>query len=253
MPESKLHVETRGEGGRDVLLLHGFCETSAVWQPWAGLLSNCRVTAIDLPGFGASPLSDLEISIETVAREVLDLVRLHQWNPLVIGHSLGGYVALAMAELAPAAMDGLVLFHSTPFPDTKDRKANRDKAIAFVAEHGVAAFTKTLIPNLFFKKELPAVEWAKEIAAATPKTTVLAYLAAMRDRPDRSAIFGDFSGKKAILAGKNDGVVPIESLRKLAKRHPNSGLSELEDVGHMGMFEAPETTAQIVQGLISVT
>lgn len=247
MPDSQLHFELHGHTGPHVLLIHGFCETSAVWHPWAELLTNCRIITIDLPGFGRSPLPVAQVSMEWVAEQVLDVVHKNQWKPVVVGHSLGGYVALAMAERAPDSLNGLMLFHSTPFPDSDERKVNRDKAMAFVSEHGVEAFTRGLIPNLFFKKALPAVEQAKEMAAATAPATVLAYLAGMRNRADRSPIFTGFPQKKAILAGKNDSVVPMESLRPLAGVHPKAELFELENVGHMGMFEAPEITARIVE------
>jgi pimeloyl-ACP methyl ester carboxylesterase len=250
MPEA-LHAVRFGTAGPEVLLIHGFCETAAIWNPWANQLTNLCVTAIDLPGFGNSPLPPEPITLETVAGTVIEYLQKQGSRPVVVGHSLGGYVALAMAEQAPELLSGLVLFHSTPYPDSADRKVNRNKAIEFVSEHGVKPFTQTLVPNLFFQKDLAAVQTARQLAETTPQTTVLAYLAAMRDRPDRSGVFKRFRGKKAVLGGVNDALIPIESLRQLAKEDPASGLEEFENIGHMGMFEAPGATAQAVARVAS--
>jgi pimeloyl-ACP methyl ester carboxylesterase len=155
-----------------------------------------------------------------------------------------------MAEQSPDQLAGLVLFHSTPYPDSTERKANRSKAIEFVREHGVKPFTQTLIPNLFFQKDLPAVQTAQAIADSTPAATLLAYLAAMRDRPDRTSVFKQFRGRKLVLAGIRDAIIPVESLRQFAHEVPATGMVEFENTGHMGMFEAPVAAAQAVGDLL---
>ncbi len=249
-PHPPLHFEIFGTNGPEVAFLHGFCETSKIWKPWIDRFPEYRVILIDLPGFGRSFLPEGHHTLEHVAFDVLHLFRKQGWRPVVVGHSLGGYVALAMAELEPKLLSGLVLFHSTPFADPADRKAGRDKAIAFVREHGVQAFTGSLIPNLFFKKDQVGVNQAREIAAQTPKQTVVKYLAAMRDRPDRSEVFAGFSGKKAIIAGKDDTLVLVDTMRNWVKTQPQVVLFEMNNAGHMGMFEAPVDTADALKKIM---
>lgn len=249
MPDSKLHVEVLEGQGPDLLLLHGFCETSAIWHPWVHRLKGFRRILVDLPGFGHSPLPSRSITLEQVARQLLEMISQLGWAPVVIGHSLGGYVALAMADLQPAWLKGLVLFHSTPFADTAERKAIRTKAIDFVQQQGTAAFTKTLIPTLFFQKNLEAERQLQHLAASTPPATICAYLTAMRDRPDRSAVFQNFTGTKAVVAGTNDSLIPIGLLRQWALENPTIGLTEVQNAGHMGMFEAPEFTSETIIAL----
>jgi pimeloyl-ACP methyl ester carboxylesterase len=235
--------------GPDLLLLHGFCETSQVWADWKKRLSDFRVVAPDLPGFGLAPPLPSPFTIDSVAEVLVEWIDRHRLKPLVVGHSLGGYVALAMAEKMPQRVRGVVLFHSTPYPDPDERKALRNKTLEFVRENGVAAFTRTLIPNLFHQKNLPAVAAVQRLAGQTPLQTVLDYTAAMRDRPDRSAFFLGYPGKKALIAGIQDALIPAEALRQLASLRPDIHLCELEGVGHMGMFENPAETARFVQDL----
>jgi len=232
--------------GPDVLFLHGFCETSDIWTDWKKNLTGARLILVDLPGFGNSPPLSGTVTIDRVAEKIADLIVYQQFKPVLVGHSLGGYVALAVAEKIPALTEGLVLFHSTPYADTEDRKALRDKTIGFVRENGVDAFSRLLIPNLFHQKDLPSVAQMQQLAAQTPQQTVLDYTAAMRDRPDRVAAFLAFNGKKAIIAGEHDALIPVDAMRTLAQQNRDIQLCILENTAHMGMFENPSASARFI-------
>ena len=120
--------------GKPVLLIHGFCETHEIWNGFAEKLSEeFQVFAIDLPGFGESPLPETPFSIHDVAEKLLSWIDQQNIRlPFLVGHSLGGYVALSMAKQAQQKISGLCLFHSTPYPDNDDRKSNRNRVVEFV-------------------------------------------------------------------------------------------------------------------------
>ena len=120
--------------GTAIVLLHGFLENQSMWNALVPVLSQkYRVITIDLLGHGQTEpmgyLQTMEDNADAV-HEVLSSLRLRK--AVFIGHSMGGYVALAYAELYPESVKGLVLLNSTAKEDSPERKTNRDRAIIAV-------------------------------------------------------------------------------------------------------------------------
>ncbi|MCR9016950.1 alpha/beta fold hydrolase [Aquiflexum gelatinilyticum] len=241
--------------GNPIILIHGFCESKEMWITHSKELAKSHtVYCIDLPGFGESPLEQDNITLEEVA------VILHDWieeegiqNPAVIGHSLGGYVALAMAELMGNDLAAIGLFHSTAFPDDEEKKKTRNKTITFIKKHGVDKFIDSFVPPLFSEQHRIThknkIEELTALGKKSSKKGVLAYLSAMRDRKDRMEVWKNFLGRKLMIAGVLDGAVKIEGSRM---HEPYADdYFELPEVGHMGMFEEEEKTLIIIQDFLS--
>lgn len=245
-----IHFFEKGTG-QPLVLLHGFCESGKMWTYFAEKLSESfRVICPDLPGFGDSPLGGDQISLEEVA------VQLEEWmeenhidSPIVIGHSLGGYVTLALLELMGNRIKAVGLFHSTAFPDDEDKKEMRNRTILFLKKNGVEKFVSSFVPPLFPEKrreELSAeIESAIDDAKRSSLDGLVAYAVAMRDRKDRLEILRNFTGAKLLIAGTEDGAVKIEASR--AQQDVFSHYVELQGVGHMGMVEEREKTLEVVR------
>lgn len=225
--------------GVPLVLLHGFCETHEIWEELIPLLAaHARVLSIDLPGFGDSMLPKTPFSIDEVAAQVMGWLKEKGVQaPVVVGHSLGGYVALAMARQDPDYCQKMVLFHSSAFADPEEKKGNRNKTIDFVKRNGVAPFLETFVPTLFFDKNHPSISRVRSITARTPAETLIAYTEAMRDRPSREDFLKKYKGLTLVMAGEEDGVIPIEISRKMAELSPKITFLTLEKTGHMGMYE----------------
>lgn len=222
-----------------------------MWKTFSDHLSTSfQVFCPDLPGFGESPINQSQISLEETA------VILHDWieenqidNPFIIGHSLGGYVTLALAELMGSQLKAIGLFHSTAFADDEEKKKTRNKTIDFVKKHGVNKFIDSFVPPLF--SEQHRTEQAEKIdeliflGKKSSKKGLLAFIAAMRDRKDRFEVWETFQGPKLMIAGEFDPAVKIESsrLHKPFATHYH----ELKGVGHMGMFEESKKTLETVK------
>src|ERR1043165_584251 len=133
--------------GPPLIFLHGFCETLEIWNDFTPALSEkFRTVAIDLPGFGASPSLGPGFTIDQVGDAVHAWLKKTQLSDfIVIGHSLGGYVALSLAERHGVNVKGICLFHSTVFPDSDEKKENRNKVAKFVREHGVLPYVDTFV------------------------------------------------------------------------------------------------------------
>ena len=138
--------------GPAVVFIHGFLEDHTMWNNFREILANsCRVICVDLPGHGNSALN-VKPELEAYAAAVFKVLDKEQiTTATVVGHSMGGYVALAMAELAKDRIGKLVLLNSTPFDDPEERKLKRQQAIA-VIEQDPELFVKTVIPSLPSKR-----------------------------------------------------------------------------------------------------
>lgn len=228
--------------GIPVVLIHGFCETHEIWNGFDDQLAkDYRVISIDLPGFGKSVLPQIPFTIDDIARLMINWLNSQKIeNPILIGHSLGGYVILAMAEQDISFNRNLVLFHSSIFSDSEEKKANRNKVIDFVKSHGVAPFIETFVPSLFYIREESILDQVKSICLKTKEETLIAYTEAMRDRPDRSTLVEEKINKLLIISGLNDEIIPRAVSQKMASINQGIQLVELSEAGHMGMIESPE-------------
>jgi pimeloyl-ACP methyl ester carboxylesterase len=245
---------TQEGAGPALVFIHGFCESKEMWRDFIGNFSTDHtVYCLDLPGFGESPLSEEQISLEETA------VLVKEWmetqgveHPIVIGHSLGGYVTLALAELMGADLQAIGLFHSTAFPDDEGKKDTRNKTIAFIQKHGVDKFMDSFVPPLFAEQHRLAqaarIEALIRMGKKSSKNGILAFLAAMRERKNRMEVWMNFLGPKLMIAGELDGAVKIEGSR--LHQPYATHYHELEGVGHMGMFEAAELTQGMVRDFL---
>lgn len=247
--------------GHAVVLVHGFCEDHTIWSHYAQQLSaNYHVIVPNLPGFGgSSPELGEAVSIEYYARrvhELLDVILQNEERVTFIGHSLGGYVALAFAELYPERVNGFSLFHSTAFPDNEEKKQSRDKVAQYINDKGVPAFTDNFVEPLFYagnrirlKNEIDQV---KQQARLTSKEGAVAATMAMKERADRTRVLKESKVPVLFIAGKKDTSIPIE--KSLEQFHfPGKALVYiLDNVGHMGMIEAPEECLIIVKSFVKL-
>ncbi len=236
---SPLFFQEQGSGP-PVVFIHGFCETHEIWKDFIKpFVASYRVIRMDLPGFGSSELLPTPFTIDEVGESVaqtLNQLRIDQAH--VIGHSLGGYVALALLENHPMLIKGLTLFHSSAFADSKEKKENRNKIIESVSKYGTQPFIDTFVPGLFFNKMNSAIPQVYKIASQSGKDCIINYTIAMRDRPDRQKLWTKNEISKLLIAGIEDTSIPIHISRELAEIGRNLKFNELEKTGHMGFFEA---------------
>lgn len=244
---SNLSFQEQGTGPT-LILLHGFPMNSQVWDNFRIILSKeFKIITIDLPGLGDSPILKTPFTIDDVASHILTwLDEKGINNCVIIGHSLGGYVALSMVEKDAKKFAGLVLLHSTAFPDSEEKKQSRLKVIEFIDKNGVLAFTSNFIPTLFADQSHPAIETVKSISIKSSALAVKSYTIAMKNRPSRINTLKEFKKPILFLAGEKDGGIPTETILQQSSVALNSEVHVLKNVAHMGMFEAPDTLANLI-------
>jgi len=240
-----LHDLDKGKG-RVVVLLHGFCEDLTIWSPvYEYLIKRYRVIAIDLPGFGISKPLNQGFSIDDVAAKVhAHLMHKNVDHYVVIGHSMGGYVALFISEQISEAIVGIGLINSNAFDDSETKKENRNKTISFIKKNGIIPFLETYIPSLFHEANRMSMEEKfKDIRAMSSSVnpeTVINYSIAMRDRPDRTYLLPKLSGKILFVCGMQDNFISIRENKvqmEMITDHFHTHI--LSNCAHMAMYEAP--------------
>lgn len=242
--KEKVHFIDKGKG-RVVVLLHGFLGSARIWEKTIQDLSRSyRVIAIDLPGHGHTPCFGYAHSMDLMAKcvkAVMDSLRLKKY--VIIGHSMGGYVGLAFADLFPDSLRGLCLFHSSAYPDSDEKKKDRLRAINLVKANK-SVYTKNTIRNLFAAKNIKylkeEISFANDIAKQTSKQGIAAALHGMRDRPARDLILGLVEYPIMMVIGEHDNVLPYEQLLEQSKLIKNGSVLYLEHDGHFGFLESPK-------------
>ncbi len=245
-----------GEGEETpVVLLHGFCEDSRVWDEWLDFLPQRSYLRIDLPGFGNSELLE-NLSIESMAEAVnAVLEHLNIKKCILTGHSMGGYVSLAFAEKYGEKLTGLCMFHSHPFEDSEDKKAGRLKSVDFIKKNGHILYVRQMIPQLFAydysKGYQMEVNRLIHNAIHYSPEAIIAALDAMRIRPDRSEVLKNIACPVLFIIGKHDNAVPLELSMAQAHLPKIADIHVFPTVGHMGMFSAQRETAKVFKEFLS--
>ncbi len=239
------HTQT-GTGTMPLVFIHGFCENQSIWKDFVPhFYQKHSVITLDLGGFGESKnLLPQPCSIEALAEQVAHLFfSLNVTQAKIVAHSLGGYVSLALAEKYPQLIERLCLFHSTALADSPEKQVVRNKVIDFVQKVGVSSYIESFVSPLFYTKRLAElsekVKFLEEIGKQTPLETILAVVAAMRDRKDRLEVVKNADFPILYIIGKDDGAVSFESYQEQLQANARIQSLILEETGHMGMFERP--------------
>lgn len=241
--------------GRVVVLLHGFLGSHKIWEGTiANLSRSYRVIAIDLPGHGATPCLGYAHSMDLMAKSikaVMDALRLKKY--VLVGHSMGGYAALAFADLFPDQLKGLCLYNSTAYADSPGKKKDRLRAIELV-KASKALYTKQTIRNLFASKNLKYLEeevfFASSIAKKTSRQGIVAALHGMRDRPGRDMILGLVEYPIMMVIGEQDNALPVNMLLEQSQLIKNKTILYLEHDGHFGFLESPRQSHKALRAFL---
>jgi len=229
--------------GNPVVLIHGFAEDSNVWKYQTSFLQeHYQLIIPDLPGSGLSPFNPSLSSIDDYAEVIKAILDKEEIiNCIIIGHSMGGYITLAIAEKYPQLLTAFALFHSSAFADSEEKKQIRLKAIDFINTNGAATFLKTTTYNLFadpFKTTHPdQIEALIERGQNFTNEALVQYYHAMIHRPDRTAVLKNATIPILFLIGEFDTAIPLQASLQQCHLPARSDINILAYSGHMGLWE----------------
>lgn len=249
---SKIFYRTVGKGN-PVILIHGFAEDGDIWKNQIEFLKDHFTLIIpDLPGSGQSEMIN-DMSIEGMAELIKELIvpELNFLNQpaegdgiCLIGHSMGGYISLALAEKYPTMFSSIALVHSSAFADTEEKKANRLKSIEFIKKNGAFEFLKAVIADLFtenwYAGNRKIVDDLIEKSKNFTDEAIIAYYQAMINRPDRTSVLKNFNNPILFIIGEHDKAVPFQQSLQQCYLPAQAYIHILRKSAHMGMFEEPE-------------
>lgn len=238
-----------------MLLIHGFAEDGEIWSNQVAALKNSfQVIIPDLPGSGQSASVD-DMSIEGMAeviKAILDEEKII--SCILAGHSLGGYISLAVAEKYPDQVSSLALVHSSAYADSEEKKANRLKSIEFVKKHGAFEFLKAVVTDLFTEtwaaRHPETVELQIEKCRLFSDEVIIKYYQAMINRPDRTSVLKNVDKPVTFIIGEHDKAVPFEQSLKQSYLPSIAHIHILRHSAHMGMLEESQLTNNSLLSMI---
>jgi pimeloyl-ACP methyl ester carboxylesterase len=249
---TKISYTDEGKGTA-VLLLHGFLENKTMWKAFVPeLAKKHRVITLDLLGHGETECIGYVHVMEDQADMIYTLMLYLKIRKVVlVGHSMGGYVALAFAELYPEHVKGLLLLNSTSKADSEERKINRARAIVAVKQN-YGAFVSMSIANLFSEDNRERlskeIEKVKKEALKTPLQGIVAAIEGMKIRKDRQALLHFATYPIELVLGKKDGVLNYdENIEQIEGTKVQ--LTTFPD-GHMSHIENEKELKQVLENFL---
>ena len=235
-----LNVTDLGDG-YPIVWIHGFPLASSIFENQLAI-RRVRHVMPDLPGFGQSRAPVGDVSMDDYARIALELLDQRGLERAVFaGVSMGGYVCLAIARLAPERMSGLILIDTRETPDSPESAKGRFDLIEKVREQGIAPVVDSMLPKMLSPGAAPEmVARVREIMASSSKDGVMSALRAMATRPDSSETLPKIAVPTLVVVGEHDTITPPSDAERMTALIPGARLLRLPDAGHLSNFEVPE-------------
>ena len=248
--------------GWPVVFLHAFPLSSRMWDPQlVRVPDGYRFIAPDLRGFGRSDLTGAGSrpeppSVGAYARDIAALMDgLELDSAVIVGLSLGGYVAFEMYRQLPARFSGLVLADTRPQRDTPQSRDGRLQLRRDLAARGVSVVADRMIPALLSdrsRREQPdLVADVRAMIDENAAEGIDAGIGALTDRPDSTADLPAISCATLVLVGEDDVVTPPPVAEQMQTAIPRAALVVLPGAGHLSNLEQPAAFNSALQAFLS--
>ena len=252
-----IHISDSGKGDKIFLFLHGYLETLYIWDDFVKYLSkDIRVISLDIPGHGLSGTNKDVNSMAfcaDVVKILLEKLEIKE-DVVIIGHSMGGYIAIEAIKRYPDLFSGLVLMHSAPFADSEEKKAEKGREIELIRQNKLMQITKLAIPKMFASINLARLEdkiiEIEETAQIHDSEGIIASIEGMKRREDNSSVLACSPIPVILFHGKYDNYIPDEKVEEAGKMFPAMQIIRMENSGHAAFIEEPEIVAERLQKVV---
>jgi len=253
--EGKIQYTSQGSGDT-IILLHGYLESADVWAGFEKKLApKFRVISVDLPGHGLSDIYEDTHTMDfmaTVIKELLEYLNIDK--VFLIGHSLGGYVALAFLESYPDYLSGYCLFHSQPFSDSPESLEKRRHEIDMVESGNKNLMYPDNVIRMFatsnIEKLSESVQRLKDIASRIPGEGIIAVLKGMMVRPSRLSLMEEGKVPCLWILGALDNYIPCNIIQAKVRLPENGEVVVLKNSGHLGFIEEEDKSVKVITDFI---
>ncbi len=236
---------------KTLVLVHGHGLNADIWEGLRASLPEYQVLTPDIS------TETQHHSIESYADGLCEWLKAHKVEKCVmIGHSMGGYIALAFAEKYPEMLQGFGLFHSTAYADDDLKQEQRKKTLAFMETYGAAAFIRQAGPNMYAESFAEAhpdvIKNHVEKYSKLPTEAVIAGFKAIMNRPNRTQVLQNTALPVLFVFGKEDKFIPFEMNIGLSELPKDAHTLVLAQCGHMGMIEERDASAKAIREFMEV-
>jgi pimeloyl-ACP methyl ester carboxylesterase len=215
-----------------IVLLHAFPLDERMWEPQIGALADHQIVAPNLYRLGSTMDEWAQAALAAVDGPLL-----------VVGASMGGYCALAMARRAPERIAGLLLAGARAEDDTPDRRAGRAGTIELVRSEGAPGLWQDMRSKLFSAAaDADVVERGRQLVLGQEPDDLVRAVEAIRDRPDSRDVLASLRSPVVVAVGEHDPFLPVDEA-------PPGRLHVFEGVGHLVSLERPTEFTNLVLGL----
>lgn len=225
-----------------LVFLHGFGEDERVWKDF--LPSHTFSFPVICPAYAEWTDCD---TLADYARKIVSSLPLDS-HFVLVGHSMGGYIALEIASQFPERIQKVVMLHSTFVADTEEKKINRDRTADLLEKKGTAFFIGPFLPNLFATVSQELIATLAERYRTLPAAGLIAATKAMRDRNDFTTFVQTSDIPFLFILGEQDALISPESITRFVKK----SVVILPNVGHQGTYEAPKAVAEAINQFVHV-
>jgi len=253
-----LEVRTSGpEAGVPVVLLHGFPLGLELWEPQiAALEGRYRVVAYDARGHGKSGPGEGPFAFEDYVDDLLGVLdTLIIERAVVVGLSMGGYVALRFAEREAKRVRALVLADTKSDADGDAAKLKRAGGLRLLRAGGSKAFAESSLRTLLSHEALQGrpevVAKVRGMIEACPAAGIGGALVAMAGRTDTTGWLEKIAVPVLVLAGEKDALTPPSDAKAMVARIPGSRYVEIPRAGHLSNLEDPAAFNEALLGFLA--
>jgi pimeloyl-ACP methyl ester carboxylesterase len=246
-----LNVTDLGEG-TTVFWIHAFPLASSMFEGQLAI-RGVRHVMPDLPGFGQSRPDGGALSIDDYARTILDLLDHRGIDRAIFaGVSMGGYICLALARLAPKRLRGLILIDTRETADTAEARAGRLVSIEKVKKEGVRPIVDAMLPKML----TPAApremkDRVREIMNSSTPEGVIAALHAMADRPDSTATLATIDVPTLIVVGEEDTITPPADSERMKAGIAGASLTRIKGAAHLSNIEKSAEVNRVIASFVA--
>lgn len=237
------YTESGNLAGLPVVFIHGFPFNSKMWTPQLNVIpSKYRTIAYDIRGHGESDFGDGQFLIEFFVDDLIGLMDYLRIEKVVlVGLSMGGYIALRVVERNPERILALALCDTKSDADSNEAKIKRARQINIIKISGIHRFADDFLKAIFaentFLRMPDTIEMIKKIIVKTSPLSLASTLIALAARTDTTPALSRIKVPTLILTGEKDLLTTPEDAAKMQQLIPNSGMHIIPDAAHMSNLE----------------
>lgn len=237
-----------------IIFLHGFPLTHKMWKEQFSLQEKFNVQFPDLPGAGQYARETV-FTLEDMADRVINSLSGSE-KIIPVGLSMGGYVALRIADRIPERLAGIVLMNTRAEADANPVKLKRAGTVKFIRENGAEPFLKMFIPDMCSestRRNQSLMNFLFSIGAENTAEGLSSQMIALQGRMDSEMLLSKIAVPTLVVAGAQDLITPKEGMKLMSDKISGSEFHIIENAGHLSPLERSDAVNPILEKFLGKT